>query len=122
MSKPYWLSAVLVLLFAAGSAGPAHAKCGISSRISHKDSDCLTAKWDNAANWLSINKYQVKNECSDLGTVFAKLDVKNWQDLTEELSDDQWEKGSTDLLNIRHIYCCSDLSDLCNRSDIEDDN
>ena len=110
------------LLLAFASAGPAHANCGKKYRIKHGDAECLTAKWDNSKDWLSRSEYEIKNKCSSLGTVVAKIDIKNLWDRTVYLSDDEWEESSLGFADIRHIYCCTDLSDLCNRSDIEDDN
>ena len=114
-----WVWGVFLLMLAATFTGEVHASCGVRDRIKHEDSDCLTAKWDNHYNWLNHGRWKIKSECSNYGKVVAKIDIKHTWDEEITLSNSEWQSGDTDLYNVRYIYCCADLSDLCNRSDIE---
>ena len=99
-------------------AGQVHAgSCEGSNRVRHKDAQCLHAKWDNDTNWLSHGKVEARNECPEYGTVVAKVDIKNFRDETWHLDDGETKKHNTQIYNVRHVYCCKDLSDICNKSD-----
>lgn len=104
---------VLVLL-----ATTVEAACGVRDRVSHRDSECLQAWWDNKNNKYEYNTYHVRNMCSELGRVVAKVDLREARDRTPYLDNSQWRIGYTDN-RIDWIYCCSDLSTLCNRSDLD---
>ena len=104
---------VLVLL-----ATTVEAACGVRDRVSHRDSECLQAWWDNKNDRYEYNTYHVRNMCSELGRVVAKVDLREARDRTPHLDNGQWRFGYTNN-RIDWIYCCSDLSTLCNRSDLD---
>ena len=64
------------------------------------------------------SRYRVRNMCPDLGVVVAKVDVRHDMDRTRHLHDGIERTGYTEG-RIRWIYCCSDLSVACNRSDLD---
>ena len=109
----------LAVVILALPAVPANAACGNSERISHRDSECLEAWWENKGAFRK-SKFHVRNMCPDYGRVVAKVDLKNVMDRTLHLDDGNWRNGSTGH-RIRWISCCSDLGDLCNRSDVVTD-
>ena len=113
------ISAVLAPALIAALAVQVHAgSCEGSNRIDHDAADCLDADWDNSTNWLSHGKVWARSQCSDSGTVVAKVDIKNAKDKTWHLNDDSKRSSGTGIYNVRNVYCCADLSDLCNKSDI----
>ena len=115
------VSAMFALVLTAVLAGQAYASCGKSQRIDHDDADCLDAGWDNSTNWLSHGKVWARNECPEHGTVVAKVDIKGGKDKTWHLSDGDKKSEGTSILNTRNVSCCSDLSDLCDTSEISAD-
>ena len=117
----YAVSAVVALALAAALAGQAHAACGIGQRIDHDNADCLRAEWDNSINWLSHGEVKAQNQCSNLGTVVVKVDLVNATDYTWHLDHGNEKKRNTRFFNVEGVHCCKDLSDLCNRSDVDDD-
>ena len=110
------LAAILTLLL---SADAAEASCGKGSRVDHRDAECLSANWDNRGV-LRKSPYHVRNMCPDYGRVVAKVDLRSAMDRTLHLDDGDWRDGST-IHSIRGISCCSDSGDLCNRSDVLND-
>ena len=114
------VSAVFALAMAAMLAGQAHASCGKSQRIAHDDADCLDAGWDNSTDWASTGKVWARNLCPEHGTVVAKVDIKGGNDKTWYLHDGEKKSAGTNVLNTREVSCCSDLSDLCNESELND--
>ena len=104
---------VLVLL-----STTVEAACGVRDRVSHRDSECLQAWWDNKDDKYDLTTYHVRNMCPDFGRVVAKVDLREARDRTPHLDNGQWRIGYTDS-RIDWIYCCSDLSTLCNRSDLD---
>ena len=111
------LAAALAVPALVLSAAAAEAACGISDRVSHRDAECLSASWDNYSGITFDNTYRVRNMCPDLGVVVAKVDVRQDMDRTRHLHDGTERTGYTEG-RIRWIYCCSDLSAACNRSDL----
>ena len=97
----------------------AQAACESSKRISHRDSNCLTASWTNR-HWPNATELRVKSECASYGKVVVKIDVKNAADWTWHLNTATTlhRKG---FFRVREISCCSDLSDFCNASDLVTD-
>ena len=95
-------------------AGGAQAACEWSDRIAMDDAECLSGGWQNQA-WPNKDTAWVKNECSALGTVVAKIDRKDARDWTLRLKNDFTVTMSGNAGNVRGIYCCSDLSDLCSK-------
>ena len=93
------------------------AACGKKHRVSHRDSECLSAWWENHNSMYRHNVYHVRNMCPELGRVVAKVDLKEEMDRTMYLDNGATRSGKTKF-RIRWIYCCADLSRLCNRSDV----
>ena len=106
-------AAMLSLLF----SGVAQAACEWSDRIDKDEAECLSGEWTNRT-WPDKDTASVKNECSALGKVVAKVDREGATDWTPSLNNDVELNMSGTLGNIRNIYCCSDLSDLCNKADV----
>ncbi len=102
----------------AGGSGPGSVGGGVRDRVSHRDAECLSASWDNYSGTALDNTYRVRNMCPDLGRVVAKVDVRHDMDRTRHLPDGIERTGYTEG-RIRWIYCCSDLSAACNRSDLD---
>ena len=49
----------------------------------------------------------------------VKVDVRDGTDATWTLSDGNWKSGSWSFpSSVRAVSCCSDLSDLCSKSDL----
>ena len=107
------LAVALTLLL---SAGTAEASCGKGNRVDHRDAECLSASWNNRG-LLRKSPYHVRNMCPEYGTVVAKVDLKSAMDRTLHLVDGEERDGST-IHRIRGISCCSDIGELCNRSDV----
>ena len=107
------LAAALTLLL---SADAAMAACSKGNRVDHRDAECLSASWNNRGV-LRKSPYHVRNMCPDYGTVVAKVDLKSAMDRTLHLDDGEERDGST-IHRIRGISCCSDIGELCNRSDV----
>ena len=110
-----YLFGALVLSFMC--SGLAQAACERNDRINMDDAECLSGSWSNQT-WPNSDNALVRSHCSELGTVVAKIDRKDAADWTVWLSGDDTVVRSGTAGNIRGIHCCSDLSDLCNKSDI----
>ena len=109
------LAAALMLL----PASTAEASCSTGNRVDHRDAECLSASWKNRGV-LKKSPYHVQNMCPEYGKVVAKVDLKSAMDRTLHLDDGSQRDGST-IHRIRGISCCSDIGELCNRSDIVTD-
>ena len=105
------LAAALMLLPATTAAG----SCSTGNRVDHRDAECLSAWWQNRG-LLKKSPYQVRNMCPGYGKVVAKVDLKSARDRTLTLDDGLPRDGDT-RHRIRDISCCSDIGELCNRSD-----
>ena len=92
------------------------AACSKGDRVDHRDAECLSASWNNRGV-LRKSPYHVRNMCPEYGTVVAKVDLKSAMDRTLHLDDGEERDGST-IHRIRGISCCSDIGELCNRSDV----
>ena len=105
-----------VLLLSLG--GEAFASCGSSQRIWHNNdaAECLIADWDNNP-WPDTTTFWAASRCGLFGNVVAKIDIRNASDKTWTLSGSSRRNGQSDN-TIRGIYCCKDLSVLCQRSDV----
>ena len=112
------VSAGFALALAALLAGQAHASCGEGKRIKHDDAGCLDAKWDNNMNFWSEGRVQARNKCSSLGKLVVKVDIKAGSDYTWHLSNGETRRKDTGGYDVRQVYCCTDLSDLCDKSEI----
>ena len=108
--------AVIAVAFMLLPAGAAEASCGKGNRVDHRDAECLSASWNNRGV-LRKSPYHVRNMCPEYGSVVAKVDLESAMDRTLRLDDGEWRDGST-IHRVRGISCCSDTSDLCNRSDV----
>ena len=86
MRTPHSILGLLAVAFTAAVAGEAWAACGSSDRKSHRDSECLSAWWDNNT-WPSPSPFGVQNLCPDWGKVVAKIDLKDTGDKTWHLND-----------------------------------
>ena len=106
--------AVLALL-----AIPAEAACEKSKRVSHRDAECLSAGQGNRAA-SKMNSFHVQNMCPAYGRVVARVDLRDARDRTLTLDDGARRDDST-IHRIGGIFCCSDSSTLCNRSDVVTD-
>ena len=99
------------------------AACGHGHRISHGsadwDANCLSARWSNSWNW-SRRGYEVnvKNECSEYGTIVANIDAKGGNDIKWTLNSSS-EERSLPARKIRDVTCCINHSDLCFKRQIE---
>ena len=113
------VSVVLTLTLAA-LAGQAHAACGSGQRIDVGNAECLSAEWNK--NTSQMTAVTIQNLCSHTGDLVAKIDSKNsqWPESTSpRLTDgNPWQTFMP--FGVKAVYCCEDLSDLCNRSDIAD--
>ena len=108
------MTGMAVIALALAVSGEAQAACEMNERISHRDSDCLTAEWTNRT-WPNRTELTVKSECQAYGKVVAKIDVKNASDLTWHLNNGVMRR-KMGFFRVREVSCCSDLSDLCNAS------
>ena len=109
------LAAALMLLPATTAAG----SCSPGDRVDHKDAECLSASWKNRGV-LKKSPYHVRNMCPEYGKVVAKVDLVSAMDRTLHLDDGSRRDGTT-IHRIRGISCCSDIGELCNRSDVVTD-
>ena len=104
------------IMFLAAAASDAWSACGSSQRMSYRDSHCLEASWDNN-RWPRKSWYQVRNVCHNWGKVVAKVDIRSAGDATLHLTNNS-PRRHDGWFQIRSIYCCTDISDLCNHSDM----
>ena len=112
------VSAVLALALVVALAGQAHAACGKSKRINHTQADCLEADWSNK-DFPVKGKAHARNLCSEHGKIVVKIDRQVGNDWTWYLADGD-KRSDSGAYSIREISCCSDLSDLCNESELND--
>ena len=117
VNRPIGLMALAVLAATALAPGSAYAACGSSNRIASSSANCLSAGWDNGTHLWTHSYVEARNDCSDLGTVVAKVDIRDGRDFTWHLTNGNIRYGQSDH-NFRGVYCCSDLSDLCSKSDV----
>ena len=113
---------IMVAVFGAGLMEEALASCGSDDRVKHNRSECLYAEWENNAfkRWPNTrygSRFYATNQCSTWGTIVVKWDLINATDRTWHLSHGNRRSGHSGN-KVRSSYCCSDLSDLCNRSDM----
>ena len=115
------VSAVFVLALTMALARQAHAACGNSQRIDFREAECLEANWNNNRDFWSNGKVEATNLCATYGTVVAKIDIKAGSDKTWYLTDGETRSSSTGGYDTRNVWCCSDLSDFCDRPELNDD-
>jgi len=96
--------------------------CGSSYRMSHGDSDCMHAWWDNSP---SLNCWGTKGGaqsfCSDYGTVVVKVDLVSHGDLTVHRNNSEKWRYSNCFTDTNAVSCCIDKSDLCVKNQVEAD-
>ena len=94
------------------------ASCTGSNRMTHQDAECLHGWWDNNP-WPAKSTFgvRVKNDCHLWGTVVAKIDLASCTDKTWHLNNTDRRRGK-EACTVNCIYCCKDVGDLCNRSDL----
>ncbi|MCY3754358.1 MAG: hypothetical protein OXG99_09760 [Alphaproteobacteria bacterium] len=99
-------------------AGAAYASCSSSNRLTFHHSECLHGWWDNN-DWPKKSTFgaQMMEHCVGWGKVVAKVDLASCTDKTWHLTNTNKRKGS-EACRVRGIYCCTDISDLCNKSDL----
>ena len=117
--------AFVALLFLAPFAiiGDAEAACNNSYRVSHGDSDCLHAWWDNSPSsscWGT--KGGAQSFCSKYGDIQVKVDIVLRADFNVRLrSSSKWRYQNCEV-DTRQISCCLDQSDLCHKNQVEAEN
>ena len=115
-NKAHALSAVFALALAALLAGQAHATCSGSQSISYQSAECLRAKISTVASGQTV---EIQNLCPDYGDVTAKIDKEILADVIVYLKSGTMVEQSATQVN--GVYCCKDLGDLCDKSDVIDD-
>ena len=90
--------------------------------MSHTASECLEGQIWTSGNWFNRKvHFKGRNLCHDLGKVVAKVDLsivadRNW---TFPYGHTAWKEGSiAGGASVRGLYCCTDVSDLCNPEDL----
>ena len=113
---------VCVIFTGLFAAATAHAACKSSDRLHHPFSHCLEAKKWQTGNWFTRNtRFSAKNLCHDLGKMVVKFDISNGPDTTWTFpyGDTSTKAGAAGPgHDVRGIYCCTDVSDLCNTQDM----
>lgn len=112
------LMSVVSLAVSLASVGEVDASCGSSQRVKSSSAECLGARWSNRGNWVDpSSEFYASSSCSSYGKVVAKVDLKSASDRTWHLTNAHLKQGTANA-HVRQIYCCKDLSVLCNRSDV----
>lgn len=96
--------------------------CQSQYRMSHSNSDCLHAWWDNspsASCWGT--KGGAQSYCSNYGTVTVKIDLVAGTDRTINRNNSEKYRYENCLTDTRSISCCIDKSDLCVKNQVEAD-
>ena len=114
------VSAVATLALAAVLASQAHAGCGESQRMSHQSAECLRAEIKPLGNGKVV---EVQNLCPSFGQVVAKMEGDSLPPFASSytLYLDNGTAVERPLIQVSGVYCCEDLSDLCNKSDVAND-
>ena len=118
------LGAFAALLFLAPLAiGEAlGSECESQYRMSHSDSDCMHAWWDNSPSWSCWGtKGGAESFCSNYGTVVVKVDIQGGEDLTPHRTTAGKWRYTRCLNDTNSISCCIDKSDLCVKNQVEPD-
>ncbi len=109
-----------VLMFVAAlsalALSQAYASCTGSDEIGHHNAQCLAATETSQSDGSST--YTLENACPAYGTVVAKVNFGGFSEgQTFTLSSsNRMQRGSASRID--GMYCCKDLGDLCNRSDV----
>ena len=116
-----FISVAILTLFLVPTA---HAACESSKRLHGGFAQCLEAQtWQTSCGWLcKEHHFKARNRCHDLGKLVAKVDIRNENDVTWTfpIYDTSWKQGVNSGVDpyVRGVYCCTDLSELCNPSDL----
>ena len=114
--KRVLIALATAFLLATMTMAAAHAACEWRHRISHRESECLSAEWKNSKPLMTLpsrNWVTAQSSCSDLGRVVVKIDLKGEMDRTWHLHDNHKRRGEYSA-KIRGVYCCRDLG-VCHR-------
>ena len=97
-----------------------HAACERGKRVSDPLARCMKSEtWRTSGFFNKKDHAKVRNECPEWGKVVAKVDIRDGTDSTWTLTDGNWKHGSwRPPSRVRRVSCCSDLSDLCSKSDV----
>ena len=97
--------------------------CSQSNRVSHGDSTCLSASWNNSPGFWSGypggSSYSVSSSCYSWGKVIAHLDYKNRADYHVHLPNYGSYGSKHSTAKIRNISCCMNTSALCYKKEVE---
>ena len=110
--------------------GPANANeavwepgCNNSYRVSHRDSSCLHAWWDNTPSISSGvaggSKVGVKSHCSQYGEIIAHVDIRDYYDYHFVLDNSNRARQNHLSEDVREVSCCMNESDLCYTQQVE---
>ena len=99
-------------------ADTVRADCWGDNRVTFHHTECLHGWWDNNS-WPKKSTFgaQVQNDCHLWGTVVAKVDLASCSDKTWHLNNTNKRRGK-EACQVRGIYCCKDIGDLCARDDM----
>ena len=114
-------------VFADGSpsGGGTHSGGGCTSqyKVSHGESDCLGAWWDNtppiSTGVVGGSTWGAKNFCSNYGGMKAHIDLVDKKDEHFHLDSGSKKRDKDSFHNVSGISCCIDKSELCYKRQVE---
>ena len=96
--------------------------CNSEYRISHGDTDCMHAWWDNtppiSTGYLRGSTYGAQNKCVDYGAMMAAIDMESGRDEHFHMSNGDKKRGADNNGDVRSISCCLKTSDLCEKQQV----
>ena len=97
--------------------------CAPRYRISHKNTGCMHAWWDNTPPWSTGvaggSTYGARNLCPNYGAMKANIDIVGKNDPHFHMSNGDKKRGRDGEANVRDIACCLNESDLCWKWSVE---
>ena len=101
--------------------------CAPSYRVSHSDSDCMHAWWDNtppaSSGVAGGATYGMRSYCSKYGDLEVNVEFAVWTDPEYTLSNPYKVRGKlTGPSDVRGIACCINESDLCYKQQVKKKN
>ena len=110
----------LVLPLCLVVSGASYASCGSGNRTALGSAECLDGGWNNKKGFMGwkSSTFWAQNKCPDWGKTVAKVDISKATDKTWHLTTGDSRSGSHGSAHVSGVYCCSDLSHLCNKSDV----
>ena len=78
---------------------------------------CVVGHSPNSTCWGT--RGGVQSDCSQYGTVVAKVDIVTFNDLTINMTTSAQYTYENCAVDTRDISCCIDQSDLCKKSQVE---